>query len=106
MMLYEYRKGCDINSAELKITMAVFLVLIAKALLHNHHSTPHVLEKEQEGYYLDRKSVGDNAVDCVLCERVKVFVRPSHELGFQPVPAAAIVLIHEEIQLCGKVWNR
>ena len=56
--------------------------------------------------YLDRESVGDNAVDCVLCKRVEVFVRPSHELGLQPVSAAAVVLIHEEIQLCGKVWNR
>lgn len=51
--------------------------------------------------YLHREGVGYDAIHCVLCEWVEVFVWPSHELRLKSVAATAVVLKHEEVQLHG-----
>lgn len=56
--------------------------------------------------YLHREGVGYNAIHCVFCEGVKVFVRPPHELGFQPVATPTVVLEHKEVELHRQVCNR
>lgn len=56
--------------------------------------------------YLNLDSIGDNPVHYVFCKRVKVFVRPPHELRFQHVAAAPVVLKHTHVQLHGEVWWR
>lgn len=55
--------------------------------------------------YLHRERVSYDAIHCVFCKWVKMLVRPPHELRFQPVAAAAVVLEHEEVQLHGKIWD-
>lgn len=54
--------------------------------------------------YPNLDSIGDYPIHYVFCERVKVFVRPSHELRLQQVAAAAIVLKHTHVQLHREVW--
>lgn len=56
--------------------------------------------------YLNFDSIGDYPVHYVFCERVKVFVCPSHELRFQQVAAVAVVLKHPHVQLHREVWYR
>lgn len=55
--------------------------------------------------YLDRQSVGHDAVHCVFSEGVKVFVRPPHELRLQSVATASVVLKHKEVELHGQIWS-
>lgn len=56
--------------------------------------------------YLDLDGVGDDAVHPGVCEGVKVLVRPPHELGFQQVAAASVVLEHSHVELHRQVWHR
>lgn len=56
--------------------------------------------------YFNFDGVGDDPVHDVFGEGVKVFVRPPHELGFQQVAAAAVVLEHAHVQLHREVWRR
>lgn len=55
-------------------------------------------------FYLD--GVGDDPVHDVFRERVEVFVRPPHELGFQQVAASPVVFEHAHVQLHREVWER
>lgn len=52
---------------------------------------------------LYRERVGYYPVHCALGERVKVFVRPPHELGLESVARFAVVLIHAQVQLHGQI---
>lgn len=52
---------------------------------------------------LNFDSVGNNPIHYVFRERVKVLVRPPHELGFQQVAAAPVVLKHTHVELHGEV---
>lgn len=56
--------------------------------------------------YFNFDGVGDDPVHDVFGERVEVFVRPPHELGFQQVAAAPVVLEHAHVQLHREVWRR
>lgn len=56
--------------------------------------------------YLDFDGVGNYPVHSGVCERVKVLVRPPHELGFQQVAAATVVLKHAHVELHRQVWWR
>lgn len=56
--------------------------------------------------YLDLDGVGNYPIHNVFCKRVEVFVCPPHELRFQQVAAAPVVLEHTHVQLHGEVWLR
>lgn len=60
-----------------------------------------ILNSDVSYFNFDR--VSDYAVYYVFCERVKVFVCPSHELWLQQVTAQAIILKHTHVQLHRKV---
>lgn len=47
--------------------------------------------------HLNRKCVGYDAIHSALSEGIKVFVRSSHELWFQPVATLPVVLIHAQV---------
>ena len=49
--------------------------------------------------YPNFDSIGDYSIHDVLRKRVKVFVYPSHELRFQQVATAAVILKHPHVQL-------
>lgn len=54
--------------------------------------------------YLDFDGIGDYPVHSGVRERVKVLVRPPHELGFQQVAAAPVVFKHAHVELHRQVW--
>lgn len=56
-------------------------------------------------FYLDFDCVGNYPVHSGVCEGVKVLVRPPHELGFQQVAAATVVLKHAHVELHRQVWQ-
>ena len=62
--------------------------------LHRHKKT---------NTHLHRQRVGDYPVHCALSERVKVFVRPPHELWFESVATFPVVFIHAQVQLHGQI---
>lgn len=62
--------------------------------LHRHKNTK---------THLHRQRVGDDPVHCALSERVKVFVRPPHELWFESVATFPVVFIHAQVQLHGQI---
>lgn len=53
--------------------------------------------------HLHRQRVGHDPVHGALSERVKMFVRPTHELWFESVATFAVVLVHAQVQLHGQV---
>lgn len=55
--------------------------------------------------YLDFDGVGDYPVHSGVRERVKVLVRPPHELRFQQIAAAPVVFKHAHIELHRQVWQ-
>lgn len=61
-------------------------------------------ESQQVHAYLYFDGIGNYPIHYGVCERVKVFVRPPHELRFQQVAAAPIVLKHTHVELHGKIW--
>lgn len=80
-------------------------VCFPPGLSHSHTSVK--WSKQTKGFnkgkplHLHREGVGYDAIHCVFCERVEVFVWSSHELGLKSVAAPTVVLKHEEIQLRG-----
>lgn len=54
--------------------------------------------------YLDFDGVGNDPIHSGVREGVKVLVRPPHELRFQQVAAAPIVLEHPHVELHRQVW--
>lgn len=69
-------------------------------------AAPGANRTQEPGAYFNFDGVGDDPVHDVFGERVKVFVRPPHELWFQQVAAAAVVLKHAHVQLHREVWRR
>lgn len=54
---------------------------------------------------LHRQCVSYNPIHSSLCERIKVFVRPSDKFRLQSIATFSIVLEYSKIQLHGQIWH-
>ena len=97
ILIFYMRTDCKVSA------LLLYLVFLKIAILASRKD----LVLWRSGFFLAiphyRERVGYYPVHCALGERVKVFVRPPHELGLESVARFAVVLIHAQVQLHGQI---
>lgn len=124
--IYHNNRLLEWNSWQNHVKLSQFILMSKLNLLKFPQSVPvpetqltrwvtftHILQDSPptqkaliQSLYLYWEGVCYDAVHCVFCEGVEMFVWASHELGLKSVAAPTVVLKHEEIQLHGKIWKK